>query len=283
MQISAPFGYKEIAPFLKNQKVNLPVPGKLPSFTQSLNAIPVSFTEFNVAHRDYPIVFSSGDEGKSFAPVAVLGLQAQENLFALDDGWAPGVYVPAYVRRYPFCMARVTLDNIEQAERLICVEKEHVTETGGVAMFGEEQEPLPRWKEIEKLLEEYEADLERTKEMCGILADYGLLEPFTLQATLNAGGSMHLTGMFRVDEKKIEFLNASQHKNLIRKGVMSKIYIHLLSLENFGRLLDRKAGRAAPAAGAEGTTVAPATPAAAKAEHAGHAGEAARSGKKDKA
>ena len=251
MQISAPFGYKEIAPFLKNQKVNLPVPGKLPSFTQSLNAIPVSFTEFNVAHRDYPIVFSSGDEGKSFAPVAVLGLQAQENLFALDDGWAPGVYVPAYVRRYPFCMARVTLDNIEQAERLICVEKEHVTETGGVAMFGEEQEPLPRWKEIEKLLEEYEADLERTKEMCGILADYGLLEPFTLQATLNAGGSMHLTGMFRVDEKKIEFLNASQHKNLIKKGVMSKIYIHLLSLDNFGRLLDRKAGRAgAQAAGA---------------------------------
>ncbi len=255
MQISPPSGYKEIAPFLKNQKVNLPQPGKLPSFTQSLNAIPVSYTEFNVAHRDYPIVFSSGDEGKSFAPVAVLGLQAQENLFALDDGWAPGVYVPAYVRRYPFCMARVTLDNIEQAERLICVEKEHVAESGGIAMFGEQQEPLPRWKEIEKLLEEYEADLERTKEMCGILADYGLLEPFTLQATLNAGGSMHLTGMFRVDEKKIEFLNASQHKNLIRKGVMSKIYIHLLSLDNFGRLLDRKAGRGVPA-------MAPAAPAA---------------------
>jgi len=248
MQISPPFGYKEIIPFLKNQKVKLPAPGQLPSFTQSLNAIPVSYTEFNVAHRDYPIVFSSGDDGKTFAPVAVLGLQAQENLFVLDDGWVPGVYVPAYVRRYPFCMARVTLDNVEQAERLICVEKDNIVETGGVPMFGDTQEPLAPWKEIEKLLEEYEADLERTKEMCGILADYGLLEPFTMQATLNAGGSMHLTGMFRVDEKKIEFLNASQHKNLIKKGVMSKIYIHLLSLDNFGRLLDRKVGRAAPVA-----------------------------------
>lgn len=248
MQISPPFGYKEIIPFLKNQKVKLPAPGQLPSFTQSLNAIPVSYTEFNVAHRDYPIVFSSGDDGKTFAPVAVLGLQAQENLFVLDDGWVPGVYVPAYVRRYPFCMARVTLDNVEQAERLICVEKDNIVETGGVPMFGDTQEPLAPRKEIEKLLEEYEADLERTKEMCGILADYGLLEPFTMQATLNVGGSMHLTGMFRVDEKKIEFLNASQHKNLIKKGVMSKIYIHLLSLDNFGRLLDRKAGRAAPVA-----------------------------------
>ena len=249
MQISAPFGYKEITPFLKNHKVALPAPGALPSFTQELNAIPVSYTEFNVAYRDFPLVFSSGDEGRSFAPVAVLGLEAKENLFVLNDGWTPGVYVPAYVRRYPFCMARVTLDNIEQAERLICVEKDHLADSGGIEMFDDKQQPLPRWKEVEKLLEEYEADLERTKEMCGILADYGLLEPFTMQATMNAGGSMHLTGMFRVDEKKIEFLNASQHKNLIKKGVMSKIYIHLLSLDNFGRLLDRKAqrGSAAPA------------------------------------
>ena len=245
MQISPPFGYKEIIPFLKNQKVKLPAPGQLPSFTQSLNAIPVSYTEFNVAHRDYPIVFSSGDDGKTFAPVAVLGLQAQENLFVLDDGWVPGVYVPAYVRRYPFCMARVTLDNVEQAERLICVEKDNIVETGGVPMFGDTQEPLAPWKEIEKLLEEYEADLERTKEMCGILADYGLLEPFTMQATLNAGGSMHLTGMFRVDEKKIEFLNASQHKNLIKKGIMGRLYAHLISLENFGRLMNRKGPSAA--------------------------------------
>ena len=261
MQISAPFGYKEITPFLKNHRVVLPAPGVLPSFTQQLNAIPVSYTEFNVAHRDFPIVFSSGDEGKSFAPVAVLGLQAQENLFVLDDGWAPGVYVPAYVRRYPFCMARVTLDNIEQTERLICVEKDHVAESGGVDMFDAQQQPLPRWKEVEKLLEEYEADLERTKEMCGILADYGLLEPFTMQATMNAGGSMHLTGMFRVDEKKIDFLNASQHKNLIKKGVMSKIYIHLLSLDNFGRLLDRKAQRQASAPAAS-TVAVPASEAA---------------------
>ena len=251
MQISPPFGYGEITPFLKNHQVKIPAPGQLPVFTQSLNAIPVSYTEFNVAHRDYPIVFSSGDEGRSFAPVAVLGLQAQENLFVQDSVWTRDVYLPAYVRRYPFCMARVTLDNVEQAERLICVEKDYIAESGGEPMFDAKQEPLPRWKEVEKLLEEYEADLERTKEMCGILADYGLLEPFTMQATLNAGGSMHLTGMFRVDEKKIEFLNASQHKNLIKKGVMSKIYIHLLSLDNFGRLLDRKAGRAgAPGASA---------------------------------
>ncbi len=57
---------------------------------------------------------------------------------------------------------------------------------------------------------------------------------------------MQLTGMHRVDETKIEHLNASQLKNLARKGILGRIYAHLLSLENFARLLRR---RAAPAPG----------------------------------
>jgi len=247
MQISPPFGYQAIAPFLRNQRVKLPPAGTLPEFTRELNAIPVSYTEFNIAYRDYPLVFSSGDEGKTFAPVAVLGLTMQENLFNASGQWAAGTYVPAYVRRYPFCMARVTLDNVEQSERLICAEKNSVAAEGsadGELMFDDKGAALPRWTMIEKLLQEYEADLERTREMCAILADYGLLEPFSMQATLNAGGGeMQLTGMFRVEEKKLELLNANQHKNLIKKGVMGKIYTHLLSLDNFARLLDRKAAR----------------------------------------
>ena len=108
-------------------------------------------------------------------------------------------------------------------------------------MFDAKGAPLAKWTEIERLLTEYEADLERSREMCGILADYGLLEAFTMQAQFNKGSPMHLTGMHRVDEKRLEALNASQLKNLMRKGVMARIYLHLLSLENFQLLLERKA------------------------------------------
>jgi hypothetical protein len=82
--------------------------------------------------------------------------------------------------------------------------------------------------------------------MCAVLADYGVLEPFTMQAKLNkdkGGGAMQLTGMHRVDEKKLENLNAAQLKNLLRKGYLARIYVHLLSLDNFARLLERKAAR----------------------------------------
>ena len=247
MQINPPFGYKEIVPLYKNNKVLLPAPGSMPSFCDHLNAVPISYTEFTVACRDYPLVFASGDNGQTYAPVAVLGLTNDENLFLANGAWDKSVYLPAYVRRYPFCMARVNLDQVEQADRLICVEKAFLDDKGEL-MFDGEGKPLPKWQPIEKLLQEYEADLERSRELSAILSDYALLEPFAMQAQTKAGVAMNLSGMYRVDEKKMEFLNASQHKNLIKKGVMGRIYAHLISLDNFARLLTRKgdgAGRAA--------------------------------------
>jgi hypothetical protein len=47
-----------------------------------------------------------------------------------------------------------------------------------------------------------------------------------------------------VSEAKLENLNGTQLKTLIKKGAMARIYNHIQSLENFGRLLDLKAARA---------------------------------------
>jgi len=242
MQIAPPFGYKEVVPYLKNQKVRLLAPGEMPEFVQHGNAIPISLTEFQPVLRDYPIVFTARPGTQSFAPVAVLGLTQGENLFYRDGNWASGVYIPAYARRYPFCMAKVHVNKEEQKDRLICVEKTHVDENGE-QLFDPEGKPNAKWQDLERLLGEYEADLERSREMCSILAEYGLFEPFTMQANLRAEGAkpLQITGMYRVVEKNLEEMNAAQLKNLMRKGILPRIYMHLLSLENFGRLLDRRA------------------------------------------
>jgi hypothetical protein len=243
MDISPPFGYKEVVPLQKNQKVRLLKPGEVPPFVRELNAIPISYSEFARVARDYPIVFTSGDQGATYAPVAVLGMTGGENLFVSKNAWAENTYVPAYARRFPFCMARVTANGIEQQDRLICIEKAYSGE--GEAMFNDKGEPLEKWKNIELLLSEYEADLERSREMCGLLGDYGLLESFTMQATMEKGGALQLAGMYRIDENKIGDLNSSQLKNLVKKGIIGRIYAHLLSLENFSDLLARKSKVAA--------------------------------------
>jgi hypothetical protein len=140
-------------------------------------------------------------------------------------------------------MARVRVDQAERKDRLICVEKSWLDERGE-ALFDPEGRPSEKWGTLERLLSEYEADLERSRELCGLLADYALLEPFTMQAKSRDGAAAaQLTGMHRVSEKKLEELNAAQLKNLLRKGVMARIYAHLLSLQNFARLLERKAAR----------------------------------------
>ncbi|MGH8749509.1 MAG: SapC family protein, partial [Burkholderiales bacterium] len=225
--------------------VRLSRAGEVPEFARGLNAIPVSFTEFGPASHDYPLVFTSGDGGKTYSPVAVFGMKTGENLFCQGTDWVAGVYVPAYARRYPFCMARVRLQEAEQKDRLICVEKARVDEAEGESLFDEKGEPLTRWRELQRLLVEYEADLERGRELSAILADYALLQPFRMQAPLQQGGQVQLAGMHRVDESKIEHLNASQFKNLARKGILARIYAHLLSLENFSRLLARRRQAAA--------------------------------------
>jgi hypothetical protein len=246
MDIKAPFGYSDIAPLNRNQKVRLLKPGEVPAFARGLNAMPISYTEFALVAREYPIIFTTAGGNQSFAPVAVLGMSPGENLYDNKGKWASDVYVPAYVRRFPFCMTTVTLDKVVQQNRLICVEKSHIDDKDGESMFDAGGQPLAKWKEIEALLTEYEVDLERSREMCGILGDYGLLEPFSMQAKFKSGDEpVRLTGMHRVAEGKIEHLNASQLKNLVKKGILSRIYAHLLSLDNFARLLDRKAGRKA--------------------------------------
>ena len=243
MQIAAPFGYSEVIPFLKTHKVRLLPPGEVPAFVQRGNAVPISHREFQPVAWHYPIVFTTGD-AKTYGAVAVLGLAAGENLFYRDGKWAAGTYIPAYARRYPFCMAKVNVNRVEQKDRLICVEKSALDEAGE-ALFDASGTAGEKWKELERLLAEYEADLERMREMCALLADYGLLEPFTMQATLRpekGGAKVQVSGMHRVAEKNLENLNAAQLKNLMRKGYLARIYLHLLSLENFARLLDRKAG-----------------------------------------
>ncbi|MBM3368431.1 MAG: SapC family protein, partial [Betaproteobacteria bacterium] len=102
MQITPPFGYQELAPLNRERKVRLLKAGEIPEFARTQNAIPISYTEFGPVSRDYPIVFTSADQGANFAPMAVLGLTAGENLYYGNGAWSAGLYVPAYARRVPF-------------------------------------------------------------------------------------------------------------------------------------------------------------------------------------
>lgn len=247
LNITPPFAYTEIVPLQKDHRVLVPQRGKITPAFRDLSALPISLVEFPLVARDYPIVFITGDSGKTYAAFAVLGLEAQKNLFLMSDNtWDRRTYLPAYVRRYPFCMSTITVDGQLREERLVCVEKKALRDKGD-RLFDDAGAPLPDWERQQKLLVEYEADLVRTNEMSATLASYGLLEPFTMQARPNEGTPLSLSGMGRVNEQKLAELESEKIRALMQKGYLGRIYAHLASLDNFQRLLDRRASMAARA------------------------------------
>ena len=249
MKITAPYGYEEIVPLQKDHRVLMPA-GTTPAFCRKLNALAISLAEFTAAARDYPIVFASLDRGKSFAPVIVLGLAEGANLFLDEAGqWDRTTYFPAFVRRYPFCISKLYVDGEAKSERVVCVAKAYVDDAG-MALFDAQGKPSSRWRAAERLLSEYEADLDRTAQMCAALARLQIFEPFTMQVMSEANQpQVKLAGMHRVSEPKLRDLKPASHKVLVNKGFMGLIYAHLHSLENFQALLARQAARGRPQRG----------------------------------
>lgn len=254
MDITPPFGYQEIVPLTKEHRVAVLEGGKLPATFRRLMVIPLSYSEFSLASHDYPLVFVSGDQGKSVAAMVVVGLEQNQNLFVTPDQlWDPNSYIPAYVRRYPYCMTRVNVGGKEQAERIVCIEKRALSDSGNL-LHDDKGEPLPAWENIRKFLFDFENDLARTEAMCRMIVELGLLEPFTMQATPNSGAPISVAGMYRVIEQKLPELSGDKLKELTQNGVLPRIYAHLMSMSNFTRLLVRRANRATAA----GTGAAPA-------------------------
>src|SRR4051794_14846083 len=83
----------------------------LPQVGQT-HAVPVTVEEFTIVQRHYPIIFSAGDNS---VPLALLALNEGVNTF-FDEKGSPidkNTYVPAYLRRYPFLLAKLRPDSDE--------------------------------------------------------------------------------------------------------------------------------------------------------------------------
>jgi hypothetical protein len=107
-------------------------------------------------------------------------------------------------------------------------------------LFDASGNPTPRWQDAERLLAEFEADLDRTAQVCAALARLRLLEPFAIQVLAEDRTQVKLDGMHRVSEARLRDLKAASHKMLVAKDVMGLVYAHLHSLENFTRLAARR-------------------------------------------
>lgn len=194
--------------------------------------------EFFDAGRQFPVIFAPASD-KRILPVALFGLERNENLFVDARGGWLGHYVPAYVRRYPF----ITTDGAE-GQVTVCFDQVYdgLNREEGARLF-EKGAPTAKLKEIEAFLQDFMAQIRHTEQFAAMLAEAGLFKPITARALLKDGRSYALEGMLVVDEQKLARLPDGEVVRLFRSGALALIHAHLLSLRNLNLLMDLKAGK----------------------------------------
>jgi len=204
------------------------------------NSVFLAAVEFGDAAKEYPIVFvraGTGADGKpEVAPLAVFGLKAGSNLFVDGDKWT-GNYVPAYIRRYPFAMARV--DGVAN-DIAVCYDTKWpaFNDTTGEALFKDGQ-PTEFLLNAKTFLENFEQEAERTRLICNLLQELNLLQDMRFEATLPNGEKFDVEGFLAIDEKKYAELPDDKVLHLHRNGLIALLELHRLSLTNMNRLLGR--------------------------------------------
>ena len=244
MNITIPPGYKGLVALDKDiHKGKGVVTQRRHAFATGLTGVYVVGAEFVQASRHYPIVFAQDQASGEYLPIAVTGLNQDENLFIGADGeWQKDIYIPAYVRRWPFFGVRITGEVAKNGNILICVDESGL-EASDHPVFDAQDNPSEDFQPTQTLISEMEGARQATERLCQSVREFGLLEPFEAHAFPKSGSEMRLRGMFRINENKLNELQGKDVKRLMKHGELSRIYAHLMSLDNFKFLMDRAAAR----------------------------------------
>jgi hypothetical protein len=192
-------------------------------------AIPLTIEEFALAQRHFPIVFSSGADP---VPLALMGLNEGVNIFVGDDGTVPeAIYLPAYARRYPFLLAKLSAENSELS---LCLDP--TTDLVGAFVDGaplfENDNPSESCKTTLAFCEQFEVAGQKTGLFVAELEKHELLIEGEVAIQLAGREQPFVYRGFRmVDEAKLRKVRGAVLQGWNQNGVLPLIFFHLASLQ----------------------------------------------------
>jgi hypothetical protein len=237
---SLPLFYNSVEPLNATQhgKMKVRTLLRMPQIAQT-HAIPVTVDEFTLVQRHYPIVFSVGDTP---IPIALFGLNEGVNVFLDADGrpLETNIYIPAYIRRYPFLLARL---RPESDELSLCFDPT----ANAVGDFDEGQplfngdQPSEATTAILQFCEQFEAAGQRTAAFVEELTKADLLMDGEVAIQPEGFQQPFIYRGFRmVDEEKIRNLRGDELRRMNQNGILPLIYAHLFSLSEMRNIFGRQ-------------------------------------------
>jgi hypothetical protein len=203
------------------------------------HAVPLTVDEFTLVQRHYPIVFSVGGAP---VPIALMGLNDGVNVFLDENGRAndPSIYIPAYLRRYPFLLAKLRPDSDELS---LCYD----STSGAVGEFDEGEalfdgdQPSDATKAILQFCEQFEAAGLRTNAFVEELVKTDLLMDGEVAIQPEGFDQPFVYRGFRmVDEEKIRDLRGDELRKMNQSGMLPLIFAHLFSLSQMRDVFARQ-------------------------------------------
>ena len=220
------------------------------SFAQSAHVIPLTVTEFAAAGLSYPVIFA----GERRQPLGVMGINPTQNMFIRDDGaFEVGVYIPAYIRRYPFVLAA----DASREQLVVCIDRAApmIGDLPDFALFDAAGEPSDYTKNCIQFCNDFEVEVRRTESFVSLMQDLDLFETKTATFTPGnpdgspAGPPQTIAEYFAVSETKLKALPDDKVRALLDNGALPQIYAHLHSLLGWDRLISLAVARAGAAPG----------------------------------
>lgn len=196
----------------------------------SQHAIPLTVDEFTQAQRYYPIVFSAGDNP---VPLALMGLNENINVYFDNDGQLiEDVYVPAYVRRYPYLLARLEAGS-ETMSLCFDPSSDVVGEfDDGQRLFDNDQ-PTEHTKNVLQFCENFEEAGARTQAFMTELEKFDLL--MDGEVAIQQGDATDQPFIYRgfkmVNQDKLKEVRGDQLRKWNENGLLPLLFAHLLSLD----------------------------------------------------
>jgi hypothetical protein len=201
-------------------------------FSSRTNAVPLTVPEFVLAARHVPIIFI----GPALVPSAVLGMRADQNLLVDDAGqWERGMYIPAYVRRYPFILLGRQTDQKLQLG---------IDDAGGTGMQGarplfDGDKETQVVRDALGICEQFHNAFLFSQEFSAALKESGLIEERALEFRGADGKPINVGSFQAVNEQKFRDIDDNLASRWRKKGFLHAVYFHLQSLNNWDGLLDR--------------------------------------------
>ena len=241
-QQGLPLFYNELVPLSSQQHGDWKIrPIEGAKFLQNAHAVPLLVEEFIQASRFYPIVFSLGDQP---VPLALMGLNEGVNVVVDERGMFPDDwYVPAYVRRYPFLLARLRPDTDDLS---LCVDP--TSEVIGQFDEGEPvfegEQPSERTKAILQFCEQVEQGSAMTNGFFTDIAEHKLLTDGEFSAQENGAAQPYIYRGFQIiSEDAVKNLRGDVARKWLQNGLLPLIYAHLFSLQRMADIFGRQAQR----------------------------------------